>query len=444
MIVDLEKIVKKAVNLGASEVEIYLTRTSETSLTLSDVIEASKFIKLSSLGIRVVINRSVAIVGTQDISDEGIEKTLNSAISMAKVSSPDPNWVSINKKISQTHVENLFDKDTAHATPEDLREAATELLDSVKEGYRGARPVRGAVSTRSIEVTYMSCYGGPITRAETLSSLYIYARVDEGGRTGTYIEHDVQRSFRRLRTREVGFEAGSKAREFLDAEELPTGTYELILLNRVANSILPVMIAPAVSALNVQQGRSPLAGKLGEELVSKHVSVVDLGASPEALGSKPFDDEGHPTRNTVIFEEGVLRTYLYDTYTALKEGRESTGNASRTFSTAPTPQPHHLRLMPGETPLDELISETKEGVLVMGTIGEWLSNPVSGHLNATITHAYLIREGRIVKPVKGAIITANIYELLKHHVEAVGRDLRVDYGASAPSLRFSKVKIAGT
>ncbi|MEM1664724.1 MAG: TldD/PmbA family protein [Zestosphaera sp.] len=441
---DLEKIIRKAVDLGVSEVEVYLARISETSLTLSDVIETSKFIKLSSLGMRVVVNKSVAIVGTQDLSSESIEKSLNSATSIAKVSSPDPNWISMNKKVSQTHVDDLFDKDTAYATPEDLKQVATELLESVKEGYGGARPVRGAVSARSIEVTYMNCYGGPLTRSETISSLYIYARVDEGGKTGTYSEHDIQRSYKKLRAKEVGFEAGSRAREFIYAQELPSGTYELILFNRVVSSIVPVMIAPAISALNVQQGRSPLIGKLGEELVSEHVSIVDLGASSEVLGSKPFDDEGHPTRNTILFEKGVLKTYLYDTYTALKEGKESTGNASRTFSTAPVPQPHHLRLMPGEARLDELISETREGVLIMDTIGEWLSNPVSGHLNATITHAYLVREGKLVKPIKGAVITANVYELLKHHIEAVGRDLRIEYGVSAPSLKFSKVKIAGT
>ncbi|MEO3993032.1 MAG: TldD/PmbA family protein [Desulfurococcaceae archaeon TW002] len=440
---DLEKIVRRAISLGVSEVEVYLARVSETSLTLSDVIEASKSTKLSSLGLRVTINKSVAFVGTQDLSDEGIEKTLSSAISIARVSSPDPGWVSMNKKISQTQLDNLFDKDTAYATPEDLSHVAKELLDSVKEGYWNARPVRGAVSARSVEITYMNCYGGPLTRAETVSSLYVYARVDEGGKTGTYDEHDVQRSFRKLRARDVGFEAGSKAKEFLNAEGLPSGTYELILLNHVVSSILPVMIAPAISALNVQQGRSPLSGKLEEEVVSESVSIVDLGASPEALGSKPFDDEGHPTRNTVVFEKGILKTYLYDTYTAFKEGKESTGNASRTFSTVPAPQPHHLRLMSGEALLDELISETKEGVLVMNTIGEWLSNPVSGHLNATITHAYLIRKGRIIKPIKGAVITANIYELLKHRIEAVGKDLRTEYGASAPSLKFRGVKIAG-
>ena len=440
---DVEKIIEKAIKLGASEAEVYLSRVSETSLTLSDVIEASKFTKLSSLGVRVAVNKSVAIVGTQDLSSEGIEKTLNSAISLARVSSPDPNWVSMNKKISQTHVGNLFDEDTANATPEDLKQVAMDLLNSVIDGYRNARPVRGAVSARSTEITYMSCYGGPLTRSETLSGLYIYARVDEGGKTGTYREHDIQRSLKKLRAREVGFEAGSRAREFLDAGGLPSGTYELVLLNRVVSSILSVMIAPAVSALNVQQGRSPLSGRLGEEIASEYVSLVDLGTLPEALGSKPFDDEGYPTRDTPVLEKGVLKTYLYDTYTALKEGRESTGNASRTFSTAPAPQPHHLRLVPGKAQLDELISETREGVLVLGTIGEWLSNPVSGHLNATITHAYLIRKGELIKPVKGAVLTSNIYELLKHSVEAIGRDLRIEYGVSAPSLKIRETKIAG-
>jgi PmbA protein len=441
---DLEKIVKRAIELGASEVDVYLTKTSETLLTLSDVIEASKYTKLFSLGIRVVVNKSVAVVGTQDLSREGVEKSLKSAISIAKVSPPDPNWVSMNKRITETRVGNLFDEDTAYATPEDLKQVAVDLLDSVSEGYRNAKPVRGAVTARSIEIDYVSCYGGPLTRAETVSGLHVYARVDEGGKTGTFSEHDIQRSYKKLRARDVGYEAGSRAREFLEAGVLPNGVYELILLNRVTASILSVMITPAISALNVQQGRSPLSGRVGDEILSQDVSVVDLGTSPEALGSKPFDDEGHPTKDTVIFERGVLKTYLYDTYTALKEGRESTGNASRTFSSAPTPQPHHLRLMPGKARLDELISEVREGVLVMDTIGEWLSNPVSGHLNATITHAYLIREGELVKPVKGAVITSNIYELLKHRVEAIGRDLRIEYGVSAPSLKFGKVRIAGT
>lgn len=440
---DIERIVGKAVTLGASEAEVYFIRSSETILELSKVVEASKSVTLSSLGIRVVVGKSIATVGTQNLSDEGVEKALESALSIARVTPPDPKWVSVNRKVSLSHVSGLFDRDTAEATSEDLSPVATDLLGSVKEGCKDAEPVRGAVATRSVEITYMNTYGGPITRSETLSNLYVYAKVSEGGRTGTYNEYDVRRSLRELKAREVGIEAGVKAREFVNAGRLPNGDYELILLNRVTASILFTMLAPSISALNVQQGRSPLAGRLGEALMSEDLTVVDLGASDNVLGSKQFDDEGHPTSNLAIVEKGVLKTYLYDTYTALREGRESTGNAARTYTSGPLPQPHHLHLKPGKVPLDDIIHETKNGVLVMITIGEWLSNSVSGHLNATITHAYTIRDGELFKPVKDAVISSNIYELLKSKLEVVGNDIRYNYGVSTPSLKFSNVRVAG-
>ncbi len=440
---DVERIIRKAVTLGASEAEVYFTRSSESILELSKVVEASKSVTLSSLGVRVVVGKSTAAVGTQDLSDEGVEKALESALSIARVTPPDTKWVSVNRRVSSSHVDGLFDRDTAEATSEDLLPVATELLESVKEGYKYAEPVRGAVATRFIEITYMNTYGGPITRFETLSSLYIYVKVDEGGRTGTYNEYDVRRSLRELKAREVGIEAGAKAREFVNAGQILNGDYELILLNRVAASILFIMLAPAISALNVQQGRSPLAGRLDEALMSEDLTVVDLGASDNVLGSKQFDDEGHQTNNLVVFEKGVLKTYLYDTYTALREGRESTGNAARTYTSGPFPQPHHLHLKSGKTSLDNIIRETKDGVLVMITIGEWLSNPVSGHLNATITHAYTIRNGELFKPVKDAVISSNIYELLKSKLEVVGNDVRHNYGVSTPSLKFSNVRVAG-
>lgn len=441
---DPEKIVKMAVGLGASEADVYLIKTSEILLKLSNVIEASKSLQLSSLGVRVVVGKSVAVVGTQDLSEEGVKKALESAISVARATTPDPNWISINEKISLTSVEGLFDKETAEATPDDLSLVARELLGAVREGCRDAEPVRGEVTTRTVEVSYANTYGGPVERVETLSSLYLYAKVGESGRVGTYAEYDVQRSYKALRAREVGSEAGARAKDFVNAETLADGSYELILINRVVNSVLPIMLAPAVSALNVQQNRSPLVGKLNEALMSEKVTILDLGASAHVLGSKSFDDEGHSTSNLTVIEKGVLKTYLYDTYTAAIEGRDSTGNALRTYTSGPVPQPHHLRLQPGKASLEELISEVRDGVLVMSTIGEWLSNPVSGHLNATITHAYKISNGKLIKPVGNGVVTVNIYELLKDKLEEVGNDLRSDYGVSTPSLKFSKVRIAGS
>lgn len=439
---NVEKAVKRAVELGASEAEAFLLSTAETSLTLAGEVEASKTIRLKSFGIRVAVGKSTAIVGTQDVSETGVDSAVRSAVSVARVSPPDPRWVRMNEKIGARDVGENFDKSTAEATPEDLLPIARELLDSVKEGHVEAKPIRGFLTSRAMEATYANTYGGPVTRRETMAFLYIDARVDEAGEVGTYSEYSVARSLRRLEARKTGVEAGSRAKEFVKAGSIPHGKYEVVTLNRVSDSLLPVMLSPAVSALNVQEGRSPLAGKIGMEIMSDKVTIVDLGSRVNVLGSKPFDDEGFPTQNLEIVGKGVLNTFVYDTYTANREGRESTGNASRSYSTAPRPSLHHLHLKPGEATFEEIVRETRNGVLVMSTIGEWMSNPVSGHLNATITHAYMVENGEIVRPVKNGVISGNFYEMLKEGLDMVGNDTRHDYGVSTPSLKFRNVTIA--
>lgn len=439
---EIEKAIRRAVEQGASEAEAFLLDVANTSLTLTSGVEASKSIRLTSFGIRVAVGKSTAIIGTQDVSDAGIESAIGSAISIAKVSPPDPRWTRMNEKISIIDIGETFDKVTAEATPEDLLPVAEELLDSVREGCKEAKPVRGFLVSEAMEATYANTYGGPVVRRETQAFLYIDAKVDEGGEVGTYGEYSTARSYKELEARKAGFEAGFRAKEFVKAGSIPNGKYELIMLNRVSNSLLPVMLNPAVSALNVQEGRSPLAGKTGLEIMSDKVTIEDLGASINILGSKPFDDEGFPTRNMRIVNRGVLETFVYDTYTANREGRESTGNASRDYSSAPRPSMHHLHLKPGEASLEELVRETENGVLVMGTIGGWMSNPVSGHLNATITHAYIVEKGEIVRPVKNGVISGNFYGMLKESLEMVGSDIRHDYGVSTPSLKFRDVIIA--
>ncbi|PUA32369.1 MAG: hypothetical protein B7O98_06845 [Zestosphaera tikiterensis] len=440
---DLEKILNKLLSLGASEAELYLVKSREVSLDLTQVISKARTSEVTSLGIRVAIGKSVATVGTQDLSEKGVEEALSKAIAIAKTTPPDEHWVSFNKEIGFKPLNGVYDKGTAEASAEDLVGVAEELLNSVKEGFKEAIPVRGAVTTSTHEVIYLSSYDGPLKRAETAAGLYIMAKVEEAGKVGTYGERDVKRSFKDLEPRKVGVEVGSRAKDFVDATSLETGDYDVILHNDVVIAILPVMLGPAVSALNIQQGRSPLIGKKNVKILSDLITVVDGGADSSLLGSKEFDDEGCATNNTVIVDKGVLKTYLYDSYTAYREGVKSTGNAVRTYSASPTPQPNHLHLRPGDSSLEEMIKESRKGLLVMSTIGEWLSNSISGHLNATITHAYVIKEGEVVGTVKNGVISGNFYELLNVKLAMVGKDLRILYRASAPSLMMREVRVAG-
>jgi len=161
------------------------------------------------------------------------------------------------------------------------------------------------------------------------------------------------------------------------------------------------------------------------------------------VSSRSFDDEGYPTSDKAVFEGGVLKTYLYDTYTARKDGVESTGNALRTYSSNPTPSPNHLIVEPGDLSLEEIISEVREGVYVVRTIGEWLSNPVSGNLNATVTHAYIIRNGEIGKTCKGFVISGNFYEVFREKIELLSKEFRHSVRSSSPHILLKSVRLAG-
>ncbi len=440
--IDIEKIYRMALDLGAPEAEIYYSISREVSLNFSEDIDRAETVVSSSLGIRVAFGRRVAVVGTQDLSPEGVENTLRSAISIARVVPEDPSWRGFNERLGASSAW-FADKFTANAAPEDLVDIAVSAITGVKSASQLTKPVRGSCRASYQYVEIINPYGGPIGREETDSWIYIYAKAsgDVGG--GTYGDYHSARSIRDLRAYDLGVRVASTAKSFIGAKAAENGEYDLILTPRIFASFIGTMLSPAISALSVQRGRSPLAGKIGSRIAVEDLTIFDEGFDPRYLGARAFDDEGHPTTRNIIIERGVLRSYVYDSYTAKIDGRSSTGNAWRSYSSAPSPSPNHLSIQPGSSGLEEMIRSAKKGIYVLSTIGEWLSNPVSGNLNATITNAYLIENGEIVSPVKGGVISANFYEMLVSRIYMVGKEVEHRERISSPPVLVKAIRVAG-
>ncbi|MEM1611460.1 MAG: TldD/PmbA family protein [Sulfolobales archaeon] len=441
--VDIEAIYRRAISLGASEAEIYYTYSRDVSLNISDKVERAEVNISGSLGIRVAIGKRVAVVGTQDLSPSGVEEALENAISIARSIPEDPNWRGFNEKLGSSSPTGYMDREVKSVEAEKLAEIASEAIAGVLEAPGGVRPVRGWVSASYVYTEIMNTYGGPISREETAAWIYIYAKASEAGEEGSYGDYRASRSIRDLGARELGRRVGSIASTFTRSQHTRNGVYDLILAPGVFGSFINAMLSPALSALSVQRGRSPLAGRLGRAIAVEGLSIYDEGLEPSLLGSRGFDDEGHPTARTAIVEKGVLKSYLYDSYTAKAENRGSTGNAWRIYSSPPSPGPNHLVIAPGDSSLDEMISITKNGLYVLTTIGEWLSNPVSGNLNATITNAYLIENGEIRGAVNGGVISANFYEVLEKGIALIGREVERRYRVSSPPVLIKGVRVAG-
>ena len=246
----------------------------------------------------------------------------------------------------------------------------------------------------------------------------------------------------------AGLEAATKAAGLLGAAPCPSGRYTVVFDREVAAAVLSV-IAQALSAEAVQKGRSLFAGRVGEQVAAAQVSLVDDGLHPEGMATAIFDDEGVPHEKTPLIEQGVLRGFLQNSYTARKagDGARSTGNASRgSYRAAPGVAPTNLVLASGAGTLQELFSRVDRGVYVVNVIGLHSgANPVNGQFSVGAT-GHLIEAGVRGRPVREITIASDMLSLLANVVDRAddGRWIPMYGSVLTPSVAIADVTVSGT
>jgi PmbA protein len=278
-------------------------------------------------------------------------------------------------------------------------------------------------------------------------------KAEEAGKKGISDEGIQARSWRELSLEDNADDAADRAIKMMNARPISSRKTSVVISNELTARVLSVMFSGTINAEAVQRGRSPWIAKIGKQVASDNFNLVDDGIRRAGLGTRAFDDEGIPQKTTPIIVKGILRSYLYDNYTAAKDQLSSTGNArrigsgtfgfGRPYTQTPVPAPTNLVLNNGESSLDELITETGEGLYVVDSIGEWLSNPISGLLNVTVTNAFEIRKGELADPVKGVIVSGNFFEMIMTHMDLIGNDMQNSGNVYAPSVRISEMTLAG-
>jgi len=439
-----ELAVKKALDFGATEAEAYVQKVKRLWIEFADKIDSFKIIESIGMGLRVAVNRKLAIHSTSILSEREVEEAAEKAVKIAKVAPEDPYWKHLNKEFGKSPAQGYFDDKLEAIEYSEIIEKISVAIDKMREYDSGVKPTRGMLMASISNTTILSSYGERNERKETHLAAWMRAKAEEHGEKSTGTEHCEVRFWNEMNLEEMAVRAAEKAVKFLKAKPIESGKLPVIIRNQVFASILGVILSGPINADWVQKGRSPLSNKLGIQVAAQNINIFDDGTLRGGWRTRPFDDEGHPTQKTTVIENGILKGYLYDSYTALKDNVESTGNAFRSqYWMPPQPQPTNLVLEPGNVSLEEMIQETKRGVFIDETIGEWLSNPVSGNLNATITHGYLIENGELTKPIKGAVISGNFYEILKDRIELIGNDLRNYMQNYAPTVKLKEITIAG-
>ncbi|MBI4575641.1 MAG: TldD/PmbA family protein [Planctomycetes bacterium] len=208
-----------------------------------------------------------------------------------------------------------------------------------------------------------------------------------------------------------------------------------------------VMVGPLATALNGKQvahGTSPLAGRLGEKVFDEKLTVVDDGTLDGAVGSGPYDDEGLPTRRTVLVDRGVVRSFYHSLETAAETGQEPTGNGTRAgLGAQPSPSPSNLLVLPGGPTQAEMVRAVDYGLLVDSLIGVGQSNTLAGAFSNPVGVGFLIEKGEVAGRVKDVSVAGNIYEVLAE-LTALSSDVQNVYGAyRLPAFRVDSIKVVG-
>jgi len=230
------------------------------------------------------------------------------------------------------------------------------------------------------------------------------------------------------------------ARRARTRARLSSGTYPVIF----APSALPNLLLPftvAVDGKLLEKGTSPFIGKEGRQLLDEKITIADNPLRDFGLRSSPLDGEGTPRRRNVLFDRGVFTGFLFDAATAAACRKESTGSASRDYSSQPRPGVSNIEMATGDAAQEDAIEGIEQGIIVYDCIGGGQSNLLAGDVTLDVSLGYKIENGALAGRVKDVMIAGNVYEMFRN-VEAVGNTQR-DYGVDfVPFVKFAGLKVA--
>jgi PmbA protein len=440
-----EDAVKAALQLGAAEAEAYTYEGQATNIgiELGQISKTNRIID-RGLGIRVVVNKATGFTYTNILDDKkAIDSAVTRALSAARASKSDPDWHALPQKKPYSQTEGTFDEKIVELSPEDLVKVTSTMLDAAGEVDKRVFPIEGGVGSGYVANALANSNGITAYDKGTIIECSIAALAKAGSEvTPICFEFNAARTYR-LDPTWVGKEAAKLAASALKPKPVETKTTKVILTQYALQDLFAYTLMGAVKADNVQRNQSPFKGKIGEQVASENLTIYDDGLFPTGLRTAVFDGEGVPHQKTPVIEKGILKNFLYDNYSAKKEEKESTGNASRAgYLSTPGIDTTNFHIIPQNKNSEQMLSEVGDGLIIYYLQGAHSSNPVSGEFSVVATPAWKIKDGAIDHPCKGVMLAGNIFELLKN-ITVVGGNERQMGSMIAPWIIVENMRVIG-
>ncbi len=440
-----QDIVRRAMKGGATAAECVIREGDEFStLVRLGQVETLKESGSKAIGVRVFNGKRAASTYSSDFSREGLDRMLNSALELAKITSEDP-FAGIPQGSQLGSLSGDLDLYSAdvYSLPGEERIAYARRAEKAALDFdpRIRNSEGGSFDAATGHKIFANSHGfvGEYQRSYCSVAAVPIAQAENGAMQRDYW-YSVARSLSRLESPEhVGKVAAERTLRRLGARKVKTAHVPVVLDPLVATSILD-HVFEGVNGDSVYRGASFLAGKLGEKVAADRVNLIDDGTIVGGFGTSPFDGEGIPTRRTVVIENGVLKSYLLNTYTAKKLGLQTTANASRGLAGTPGIGPGNYFLQPGTKTPKEIIGEIKEGLYVTEFLGHG-ANLVTGDYSRGASGLW-ISGGELTYPVEEITVAGNLKEMF-FNISEIGNDLEFRGAVACPTIRIDGLTVGG-
>lgn len=452
----INDILGKALSSGGDFAEVFVEDTHRSSLKLIDgVIESAVSGRDFGIGIRIIKGLGSVYAYSNDSSKEGLLKTTgDAALALGQIKDDIP--LDLTERINKNaHPIIYVPKDI------DINRKVLKLKEAYKSAKNYSKEIIQVVSSYADvdQRILIANTEGLLTRDRRIRSRFMIQSIAGDGKENQIGYEAPGRSmgfelFNEIDVIKCGLRSAEVAVTMLHAPLCPSGEMPVAIDNGFGGVIFHEACGHSLEATSVAKGNSEFANRIGEKIASEKITAIDDGTIPNAWGSINIDDEGNPTRRNILIEKGILKGYMIDRLNGKRMGMEATGNSRRqSYKYAPTSRMTNTYIAAGEDDNDAIISTMDYG-LYAKKMGGGSVNPVTGEFNFAVLEGYIIRNGKIDKPVRGATLIGKGSEILLK-IDMVGKELDMAAGmcgsisgsiatnVGQPMIRVSKVTVGG-
>jgi len=421
------RLLKKLVQESPADQTEAILLTEDSSLTrfASSAVHQHVAERNQTIVLRVALGKKIAVVTTNRVQPSSVKQSLQKAISLAGVQQPNDEFITLPGPESIPEIET-FSNNISRLTPHRKVKMVQGLLRRAKE--KGCK-ASGAFSNGEVELAVVNSLG--VEAYQKFSDLFLHLIV-ENEQSSSYASF-VARNPDQLNVDSLAQEAIRKTSKEEPIQVEP-GEYEVILEPYAVSDLLSFLGYLGFHALAVQEGRSFFSNRFGEKMVDEKVTIYDDGLDPEGL-QVPFDFEGVPKKKVTFFARGVAKEVTYDSFTAGREGKNSTGHGLIAPNTS-GPIPINLFMKGGESSLGEMIRSVRKGIYVTRFHYTNVVEPMKAVITGmTRDGTFLIEEGEMTRPIKNLRFTESILKALSR-VSAISKNRKICSEGTVYSRRF--------